>query len=166
MIKNIPVEIPASIAIALKNNPHKGVCVVYQNDKDKTWSTRAMQGAPISYGIITSIIKDNQFNENSSSFAIIDYNGNLCYSNSDTMQITKDANGYIHVNNNEYLIKIIDDPKVTDTCCFAPGKDISEINRCISRRIDNGFMYRPSEFGQKGFTSFPIFEKNPTEMAD
>ena len=151
-----PIEIPASIGIAMGKDPYKGVCVIYKDEEKKEWSYRGLDGSRYDKGLITKIIKDGKWNDSSREFVIVDPKGRICYKTSDDIQVQVDANGYVHVGDEEYLVKIIDDPRVTDTMCYIGGKDLAEINHKVEDFSQIGFMYKPKGFGANGFEDGPI----------
>lgn len=153
---NSTVEIPASIGKALGDNPHKGVCAIYKDNETNEWSMKGLEGSPFNKRLITKIIQDGKWNEYAADFVIVNPEGMCCYKTKDDIQVQTDANGYVHIGDDEYLVKIINDPRIRDTMCFIGGKNLEDINSRVARRVESGMMSQPKGFGSNGFEDGPI----------
>lgn len=154
-----PVELPASIAIALEKNPRQGVAVLYYDENSKKWVSRVLDASRFNQGLLSHIVKEGKFNDNSSDTIILDLDGNVLFSNS-KREVTKDANNFAHIGNDEYLVKFL--PEIKDNCAYVCGKDLDYINFTISRWIQLGFIEKPKGFGNDGLIKKPISQDQPT----
>ena len=144
---------------ALKKHPRLGVAVAYQNNETKKWGCVGKNATPPGPLEISNFMLDGQYSEDATTFAIINPEGELCYTNSeDQICVNRDQNGFIHINNNEYLIKPIEG---VGTSTYIGGETSDVIAHKLEMAVEMGFVKAPDGFGPNGFENPPIF--TPTD---
>lgn len=144
---------------ALKENRQLGVGIAYKNDQTQKWGCVGKNATPPGPLEISEIMLNGQYNDACKTFVIVNKEGELCYTNSEQpVSVTLDQSGFIHINNDEYLIKPVEG---VGTSTYIGGQNLGEINNKVQMAIDMGFVRAPQDFGPNGFTSAPVYE--PTD---
>ena len=106
------------------------------------------------------MILSGQVNDFVHDFVLVDKNGENCGSNF-KVKTSIDENGFIHINDTDYLVKVVED---ANSARFIGGRNVEEIEKKVRSLIDMGIIKKPIGFTAKGFKDKPIFE-SPQKMS-
>ncbi|MBQ3158445.1 MAG: hypothetical protein IJB98_01990 [Clostridia bacterium] len=137
--------------------PRLGVCVVFKEDKYKMWFSHQLVLDDFSQYRLAKIISSEKYSDFEKEFVIIDKHGNVLYSNSNT-KVVVDGNGFVHIDNDAYLIKVVDDDKNPR---YIGGKDANEINKKVNSLVRDKTIKRPKDFIDSRFINPPLSQSEP-----
>ena len=149
------VLLPKKLEYSINNNPKLGVCVIYKDNRINVWNSLQRTGSEFNKKAISTLLINDIYNDFANDFVVVNENGETCYSNCNA-SVAIDENGFIHINDDEYLVKPINDIKNPK---YVGGRDIKAINRRTAKLIDDGKISTPKEFSKHGFTTLPIYQE-------
>ena len=152
--------LPSGVKYALFQNPDLGVCVVSRDKKFKMWSADSCRDSVFTRQSISKMILSGQVNDFVHDFVLVDKNGENCGANF-KVKTSIDENGFIHINDTDYLVKVVED---ANSARFIGGRNVEEIEKKVRSLIDMGIIKKPIGFTAKGFKDKPIFE-SPQKMS-
>lgn len=152
--KNDYIILPTPINNTFLIDPSVGVFLLACDNKNRIWHGEQFMNTKHNKKRLSGLIFKNQYNDFEYNMVVINQNGQICYSNCKA-EVSKDENGYIHINDNEYLVKVIEDK---DFSLYIGGKDINELNNRASYAIYQKTIQCPKDFTAKGFKTQPIYE--------
>lgn len=159
-ISGTPVCLPDKVRIALFQNPDLGVGVVFKDSKYKIWSVASYRDSKFTKQSISRMVLSGKFNDFAKDFVIVNKQGENCSANFDA-KTSIDDNGYIHINDNAFLIKVIEDK---NNPIYVGGKTVEAIEKQVREYVDKGVIKKPADFGPNGFSKKPIFEVSQPGM--
>ena len=145
--------LPHSVTRAINLEPDLGVCVLFRNDKLNEWFYERLNSTDYSIEKLERIIYRGKYSDFEKDFAIINKDGEVCFSTCD-IKVQKDDSEYIHINDNEFILKIIENAGMP---FYVGGKTYEELVKVVKKLIENNIIRKPKDFGKNGFKNTPTF---------
>ena len=156
-IKDLP------IAQEMLNNPNKVFGAIHKYDNIKDYYHCQPLQSLAGVGMLEQAIYFGKWAFYATDFAIIDTDGNVCYRNNDNIKVSTDKNGYVHIDDDKYLIKININPEDERSVHFLGAANFEELNNITAGCISHNLLAKPRDFGPNGFIKTPIYEKAEAE---
>lgn len=127
--------IPYDAREALEDNPRLGICVIFKkNSESKQWLTAQFRCEDYSFYKLNKMMLEDRYDYYFHDFVMLDDKGNVFYSNCDAT-ITCTEKGLIIVNDNEYMIKAVNDKTFP---VYVGGKNKEE----MIKELEKNLMYK------------------------
>lgn len=130
MLENKYLYLPEDIRKSFCTRPQLGVCFIYKHNSTNLWFHEKITSCEDSIPFILKKLYTDKYNDFFKDFIIINYEGQVCYKNC-VVDIIKDEDGYLHIDNNQYCVLPIDSPNYS----YIGGKNKDEIHKKIKKLV-------------------------------